>query len=37
MISQNIIQTYQKKANQDRFILPKEENIKLFTDVIDEV
>lgn len=30
------LRIYQEQANRDRFILPKGENIKLFTDVIDE-
>ena len=30
------LRKYQDKANRDRFILPIEENINLFTNVIDE-
>ena len=30
------LRKYNEKANRDRFILPVGENIKLFTDVIDE-
>ena len=31
------LRKYQEQANRDRFILPKGENIKLFTNVIDEI
>ena len=30
------LRKYQEQANRDRFVLPVGENIKLFTDVIDE-
>ena len=30
------LKKYQKQVNRNRFVLPVGENIKLFTDVIDE-
>ena len=32
----NKLNKYREKANRDRFILPLEKDITLFTDIIDE-